>query len=382
MISGHYFNATLSDADWDERTGGWRCDALGIPGATVKGVFFGAKQASARDYSVEGRSLVWQGGERPIELVVKIELTTDLDSIEARKLELERQKVDLQEKNYGLEEQKVALQAKNLELETGKTAFERKWRFITAIGTVGAFGLGFVVPKPKERDSTSPWTLIPSKNVVPQVAASSVQALPEETSGDQYFDLFKDISVFDLRSWRPTSKTEMQTRHSPANYTNYLNLRKKKDQAKYVARYSTSGYAIDMRSITHTGVLYTTTDTQHEGNKQYAIEVNVAAEPVGKDFLLVVEGTYWNGFANEAEESASTYTDSDITKLGELGLAILFPEGKPFTSFELLQRQKGWQDFVPLSEGSKFYADKSQLFIYWSITTRTPDTEYKVVWKW
>lgn len=219
--------------------------------------------------------------------------------------------------------------------------------------------------------------------VVPPPEVKTVEQLPAGT--DEEFELLRDMSIFDLRSWKEVPGGAKDTRYSPANYINYLHVKKLRPANKYVAHYATSGYAVDLRCITHqAAVLKRESPQDHpaeDATKEYAIEVDVSDMPLNVEFLIVIEATYWNGFQGLMEEWAATYTDADISKLGELGLIVLLPEGKPFKSYSLWtgsETQRERQYIAPHA----FYADQGGHFLYWSITTRQPNSHYKLRWKW
>ena len=62
--------------------------------------------------------------------------------------------------------------------------------------------------------------------VVPIQNTNLVKELPEESNSDLY-QLIKDISIFDLRQWKAVPDSLKDTRYSPANYTNYLHIKKR-----------------------------------------------------------------------------------------------------------------------------------------------------------
>jgi len=58
--------------------------------------------------------------------------------------------------------------------------------------------------------------------------------------------------------------------------------------------------------------------------------VDVEAVAEGSEFVVVIEGTYWNGFRNSDRDSVSTYTYRSADKVKELGVTVLFPPEKPW----------------------------------------------------
>ena len=217
--------------------------------------------------------------------------------------------------------------------------------------------------------------------VVPDTVKQAVSDLPKANSQD--FNLLKDISIFDLRGWKPVSMDDVKSvKVSPANYINYLHLIKTVDTDKFIAHYSTSGYDIDLRCITHNykAFVQTSGEVQHDGEKNYGIEIDVSNIPLNQEFLIVIEATYWNGFSNIVKETASTYTDKEVSNLTELGLIVLLPYDKPVKEVNKFYSEGGiMKEF---REESKFYIDKNKRFIYWSLNKPRPDTHYEIDWTW
>lgn len=248
---------------------------------------------------------------------------------------------------------------------------------ITAVG--GGLGVYFTV----NARSGSPSGEAKPVVVVPFQNTNVVRKLPEESNAALY-DLFKDISIFDLRQWKPTPDSLKNTRHSPANYINYLHLKKSRPLDKIVIHYATTGFAIDMRCITNSFDFYQQQNpTVHNGQvwKEYALVIDVSSMPLDREFLIVVEATYWNGFRNLQSEDAATYTDAEANELDELGLIVFFPEAKPFTNYQFLDKpENGMEDSYRGVQS--FYADINRKYIYWSVKDRQPSHHYKLKWNW
>jgi hypothetical protein len=216
--------------------------------------------------------------------------------------------------------------------------------------------------------------------LVPEQKKETVKRLPDETSG--MYMLMKDISIFDLRGWKPVPADKINEKYSPANYINYLHIKKTKKLDTIVIHYATSGYDIDIRCITHNYKNYVedTATSDHKGQKSFGIAIDVSDVPLDEEFLVVVEATYWNGFRNLTSENALTYTNQEITGLNELDLIVLMPYDKPVIQVDKSKGKNG--DFYPYISQEKFYVDKQKRFVYWSIKDIDPDTHYKLDWTW
>jgi hypothetical protein len=220
-------------------------------------------------------------------------------------------------------------------------------------------------------------TVPPSSNV------RQVQDLPEDPD-DTDFETLRDVSVFDLRGWKKLPPDEANPRSSPANYINYLHVKKIRPAKLYKAHYHTNGTGIDLRCMTQSfEILTKQRPEQHvnEGGHEYEVDVNVEDMPVGKEFLVVIEATYWNSFQNLTEEDASTYTDMDIHQMQELSLFVLFPENKPFKQVDRLAGPTGGEK-QGFRDEEKFYEDKEHRFFYWNIIQRTANYHYQAKWSW
>jgi hypothetical protein len=353
---------TLTSSDWDERIGGWRCSTVGISGAALSAVYAGGEQADPRNFSVREETILWAGprDKRPREIVAEIELTKNLPGLEQSKLELEKERFSL---------------------ERDKQKWERRWKVLTIPGAALSAALAFFSGWALQHEKLKEEIALRAHSFVPPTTPQLTASLPAESS-DMDFDLLKDVSVFDLRSWQRTPSDRKQERYSPTNYISYLHVRKKTTAQIYVAHYSTTGFGIDLRCVTHKHRVSEMRDPDHPGWRSYAVEADVNDEQVGSEFLIVTEATYWNGFQNPEEEEALTYTGRDITRLSELAVVVLFPEAKPFTSYRLLSQSERDGMFLPYTSEERLYPDANNLFIYWGIRNRAANTHYKIRWKW
>jgi hypothetical protein len=237
---------------------------------------------------------------------------------------------------------------------------------------------GYLIARQTVPVQTGPIGVVPQN---PDV--KTVPKLNEESSDG--FQTLRDISVFDLRGWKQLSASETNPRVSPANYINYLHVKKTHDVKTYRAHYATSGTGIDLRCITHQAqVLQEATPVEHSGQKvrEYEVDVDISEVPVDKEFLIVIEGTYWNSFQNLIEETASTYTNDDIAQLDELSIFVLLPESRPFKGYKLWSQSSGGGERSEYRGDNRLYADQNGHFLYWSILARKPDQHYQVSWNW
>ena len=152
----------------------------------------------------------------------------------------------------------------------------------------------------------------------------------KEPEGDA-FRLLRDISIFDLRAWKVVPTALRAQRISPVNYINYLHVKKVRAADTFIAHYSTSGSAIDLRCITHNARITQKQISDPVAPKSYAVEVDVRSVPLNREFMIVIEGTYWNSFQNLTEETAGTYIDPDGRQLEELALIVYYRNRSPLS---------------------------------------------------
>jgi hypothetical protein len=370
------FSVTLTDHEWDSLTGGWRCDALFLPHASVASVFANGERVDASRYSIEQQFIRWAGGDqRPDAITVRfsvanVALTPD-------------QEVELKHRQ---EENTLSLRREELKQS-------RRQMLVTAGVALTTAGLSSFVAwsgarKGTVKDAPAGPAPLPSKQIVGNCAAVgsrsvqhvSLQDLPDD-GADTHFQMVRDICIWDLRGWQPV-RNGAGSRFSPANFINYLHVvRKRPDGDSYKATFSTSGSGIDLHALTHSDDVMLADDADAH-LKRYVATADVAHERVGSEFLLALEGTVWEGFRNDDQEDVATYTDKDISRLSELVIVVFFPETKRFTDYQLLHRPSGQRDYAPYTAADARADQIGSRFIYWNVTNRLPDCAYRIKWSW
>ena len=118
----------LVESDWDQTFGGWRCDALRIPGANIISIYYDGRQAGKKEFTQVDAFILWADDKnRPREIGVTIEFTIDLSQLEQDKFNLEREKFKLEQEKQELEKKK------------------HTWQRISIIGTILGIILSSVV---------------------------------------------------------------------------------------------------------------------------------------------------------------------------------------------------------------------------------------------
>ena len=208
----------------------------------------------------------------------------------------------------------------------------------------------------------------------------------------------RDIMTWDLRAVVPVADSEVKLRKiSPARFINYLHVVRKPNADRiYVAHYTTSGYGIDLSVVTHRlvggfpkKVRHTAAMHDAKDEEQYALEIDVGDEPPGSEFLVIVEGIYWNGFRKPTEDAA-TYADDELVKpgpggsTGELAILIIFPPQYPPTNLQYWQ----FKNDESKTEPNRAYSlplisrDPIRPYLWWSIKTFQEGYHYQVTWDW
>lgn len=212
----------------------------------------------------------------------------------------------------------------------------------------------------------------------------TLPALPNNAPGELHY--MSDISVFDLRGWKPVGPDiAFSRRISPADYYNYLRVVKLRPCGHLYGHYATGGFGIDLQCVSHPyRVLQRATKDIHgeQGEKEYAVDVNIAREPVGKVFLVLIEATYWNGFRDLEKGDVSTYTDPDPPLVDDLSLLVLFPPGKPCRTLGLDESPSEKADWVPYLDAAEAFRDADGRYAYWYIRKKALGRHYRMSWTW
>lgn len=138
------FKTTLTESDWDKRLGGWKCEALAIPGAKLFELYSAGRNIDTRFFQTSSTGVLWSGGTRPREVLATIVLEKDLTEIERER--------------FGLEKDK-------LELEQQKFISEKRWKIYAAAGAALSALLTFTTTNQIIPRFTAPNGLNPSNNI-------------------------------------------------------------------------------------------------------------------------------------------------------------------------------------------------------------------------
>jgi hypothetical protein len=220
----------------------------------------------------------------------------------------------------------------------------------------------------------------PAASTVPQQEASLVDRIHDPDYDGVH--IVKDIRVVDLRSRIPVPPEKRTTaKLSPVTWTRYILVKRLSPEKKFMeVEFSTTGFGIDPRCITHKYEVITTRSPHIHGAREvkpYVLKIDISNEPLGKEFLIINEATYWNAFTGEREEWAGMHAEQDET----IALVLLFPEEKPFTSFNTYEYQRGQKPEVFRGPSQVYQSEKRQVF-FWKIEEPKKGFSYDVKWDW
>jgi hypothetical protein len=213
-------------------------------------------------------------------------------------------------------------------------------------------------------------------------SATAVLSVPEPNY--QSFRFIKDLSQLDLRStteqpwftrlpgW--SALAGKHTRIRPATLLNYMVIKKVAAADSIHIKYGTSG-TLDLRCLTH--AYRVNTATEDEG---FVAEVvaDVAAVPVGGTFNLIIEATYWNAFSGAEGDDYTTYGHSQAEQ-EEIATLILFPDSRPYSRVELLEKAPRASDMRPITLAHQDMRGPNNHTYYWSSEISGP---WYITTKW
>ena len=251
------------------------------------------------------------------------------------------------------------------------------WRIVLLV--IGTLSLGLLVGFCVHTDARVEAARLPERSGVP-TPAQTVKTLPEETSSG--IVTRQDLSVFDLRYATATQVGGAMV--TGTSYLNLLRVSKTSGVDAIVAHYSTSGERIEFACVTHSCKVFQEAMPVHPGEHTYALQIDVSREPLGREFLILVQATYWGGFRlSETQQSAYTYTDSDTSRLSDLRLVVLLPESKPAKGWGLwVQGDSAGAEWKRYEETADLSVDPGGRYFQWQIRHLNPSSHYRFDWTW
>ena len=209
----------------------------------------------------------------------------------------------------------------------------------------------------------------------------TAQLTPVQPSTD--VRTLQDVSVFDLRGWHRPPAGATGRDGSPAGYVNVLRMRKLRDVQQDVSHYATSGTVIDLSCLTLTCAAERARFREHDASwTEYALKADISHVRRGDEFLLVVNGTYWDGFRNDTLESADTYLDYDGDPDTQLSLVVLFSPKKPGRIVRLDRVDDKTSATFPIPFLGVVAADTPRTVFRWDVAHPVRGSHYVATWRW
>jgi len=243
---------------------------------------------------------------------------------------------------------------------------------LTALfGALATVGTAFVT----ETGFTKPRDV----RVTPAAIPTIVGTLPDpEYDG---VEMLKDVRIIDLRGRVPVPpEKKASDKISSATWVRYTSMKKLKEKNFVEFEFATTGAGIDARSLTHRYELITTKQPHFHGSvrvKPIVLKIDISNEPIGREFLILNEMTYWNAFTGEETDWAAMHRVQNE----EAAMVVLFPENKPVKSHEFLQYKQGMQP-EPFRGRHRSYVSENGLVLFWGPEDLKRDSVYQIRWRW
>ncbi len=229
----------------------------------------------------------------------------------------------------------------------------------------------------------------PDNVTMPPATVQHVQKI--NNTDNPAFLVVRDVSLLDLRDsaaaswysklliWLHLSNRKQRVR--PSELKKYLVVRKLAPADTYQMPFATTGL-LDVRCVTHNAI-YQNSKTI-EGSTEtdgWNVIADVSTVPVGSDFEIAVEATYWNALNGEAGDDFTTHARKQ-QEPEEVSAFLLFPQDKPMKDIYVTEyppdggsgnRFQGMLREWRGAEGQSYY---------WTTTNLRPGYYYKFTWKW
>jgi hypothetical protein len=118
--------------------------------------------------------------------------------------------------------------------------------------------------------------------------------------------------------------------------------------------------------------------TETEGWKVIA---DVSSIPIGTEFQVIVEATYWNAFSGEAGDDYTTYAHNQSDP-EEISAVLLFPADKAMQDISVIEYPPESETGSPLQTSFQEWRGPQGHSYFWTTTNVRPGYFYKFAWKW
>ncbi len=213
---------------------------------------------------------------------------------------------------------------------------------------------------------------------------------PDYTEVDQLkpvnnsaFEILSDERVVNLRAWKEVPPDRMRELHSPVTMTRRVQLKKIKPAETVQFQGKTSG--LDLFSSCVSPYPFREIGLRGEeiqGTERMKVRrlvIDVSKVPEGVEFDLRTVSTYWNTAQTEPELWFGVIGYEQSFKVSQL---LLFPPGKPFTSYSLLVTRTVKDTPRPYEGPRILLTGPDRNWIYWEVPNPEDGYVYRLHWKW
>jgi hypothetical protein len=222
----------------------------------------------------------------------------------------------------------------------------------------------------------------------PPASVQQVRTVPDPTY--EAFRFVRDVSLLDLRAattapwytalpgWEIIDKSP---RIKPAVLKNYMVVRKVSPANEIHLTYGTTG-RLDVRCLTHQAQFRRAVQTEGDkATETWEVIADVGSIPVGQEFEIIVEATYWNAFRGAQGDDYTTYAHNQ-TEPEELSIMLLFPVDKPFKNIAVTEYGPDSTTGNPFQGQARAWPGPQNQTYYWTTISQRPNWYYKVAWGW
>jgi hypothetical protein len=199
----------------------------------------------------------------------------------------------------------------------------------------------------------------------------------------------RDLSILDLRSimdepwyvkipgWKSISNEKM----NPGVLTNYMIVRKVREVEMIKLVYSTSK-KLDIKCISHNAEYrYANTVKHGVSTETWEVSIDISGIPLEQEFEVIVEATYWGGFAGNEGDNYTTYAHSQ-EEVEDISIILLLPKEKPFKKIMVTEFSPVTKEESLLKVSPKELFGSTNLTYYLNLKSKRPNWFYKVAWTW
>jgi eukaryotic-like serine/threonine-protein kinase len=204
------------------------------------------------------------------------------------------------------------------------------------------------------------------------------------------FKVYEDRRVIDMRGWKPLPPNDPAAECSVV-YSTRREMMKASDATELRIETTTTGReAVNKveRPNPETARAFTTDKPWIVGKqnmKVWQTAFDVSNVPVNQRFTLRYTTTYWNSIQAPADQWFGVIGYEGSVKAT---LLVLFPEGKPYRSYELKIATPLPNDPTKRGDPVRYtgpriaFGDAGRTWLYWEVPKPQANTVYRVDWEW